>query len=349
VQVILGVLVLVRDRVARRILAIAVAVSSAACSLLVDTSGLSGTGDGAPGTQALPSFGNAITLATGQTGITEIASDADAIYWIARVGDGTGTVSRLDRSGGLPLVLASAQFKPTGLAVDSTRVYWANGLPIGGSTAIAAVSKSGGARPASFAVSGWGANDVPALAVRGGQLVFATDVNAAGGVYRIDLSGTTPVLLVGNQGPITALALAPPTTFWSTASAIYALGGDGLDGAAPPPIAEGSATSMLVDDGTLYWASKDGTMHARGVASGSVTSLLAEGLSSPRSLVVDASYVYCACPGSGTVVAVPKKGGDKVVVLRGGEPVGVTVTADALYVADRGAASILRVPKLDSR
>jgi hypothetical protein len=326
------------------LLSIVTAAALAGCSLLVDTSDLS-TDTGANGTQHPPSFGTATPFATGQTGVFALQADDAAVYWMTRSADDSGAVASMTRAGVGPSVLASMQAYPRAFTSDASRLYWAVGNGSGGSTAIASVAKMGGGAPVRFAASGHGHAEVATMAARGTQLAWAALTENGGAARVTNTSTSVTTELASRQGVIAAVAIAPPAVYWSTASAILMAGpGVAADGgAAPVMVAPGAATSMVVADDILYWASDDGTVHAR--ASGAAPTVLASGLSSPGGLATDASYVYCACGGSGTVVAVPRAGGTSVVVAHGTEPVAVAVTSDAVYFADRAAATIVRVPK----
>src|SRR5262245_38148495 len=62
-------------------------------------------------------------LASRQRGPVAIAVDARSVYW---VNQGDGSVMKIDKAGGSPVVLASRQNNPIAIAVGPDAVYWAN-------------------------------------------------------------------------------------------------------------------------------------------------------------------------------------------------------------------------------
>jgi sugar lactone lactonase YvrE len=62
------------------------------------------------------------TLQSGLTSVLRIAADTNKLYWTDPVG---GTIRSLPKSGGTSTVLAThTGNSPSGIAVDSTYVYW---------------------------------------------------------------------------------------------------------------------------------------------------------------------------------------------------------------------------------
>jgi hypothetical protein len=73
--------------------------------------------------------GTPVTLASGQAAPFEITVDATSVYWTNQghglLSGSAGSVMEVPLSGGTPISLASGQ--PSGIAVDATSLYWANG------------------------------------------------------------------------------------------------------------------------------------------------------------------------------------------------------------------------------
>lgn len=62
-----------------------------------------------------------VTLASGQGEPNGIAVDATTVYWTSTV---DGTVMKIPKSGGTPMMVALGQISPIAIAVDATNVYW---------------------------------------------------------------------------------------------------------------------------------------------------------------------------------------------------------------------------------
>jgi hypothetical protein len=78
---------------------------------------------------------------TSSSGIVYLAVDASYVYFTQTF---EGTVSRVPRTGGSAVVLASSQDNPRSLAVDATNVYWGNASLTYGSGSVMKRALSGG-------------------------------------------------------------------------------------------------------------------------------------------------------------------------------------------------------------
>jgi hypothetical protein len=65
------------------------------------------------------------TLFSGADTVTAVAAEDDAAYFGSTdPATGAGTVARITRRCGAPVVLATGTFTPLSMAVDATSVYW---------------------------------------------------------------------------------------------------------------------------------------------------------------------------------------------------------------------------------
>jgi len=79
------------------------------------------------------------TLATGQS-VTEVAADAENVYWLAAAGAAYGVFSK-PLVGGPTSTLATGQYRLGDLLVDETNVYWVDSdtilrVPVGGGSPV---------------------------------------------------------------------------------------------------------------------------------------------------------------------------------------------------------------------
>jgi hypothetical protein len=87
---------------------------------------------------------------TGGNGVAALAIDSSEVYW-GSFAAGAGTVQKVALTGGSTTPLASGQYGPNGLAVDSKSIYWTTQeglvltLPLSGGTpsTLASVSNGG--------------------------------------------------------------------------------------------------------------------------------------------------------------------------------------------------------------
>ncbi|MDB5212640.1 MAG: uncharacterized protein JWO86_567 [Myxococcaceae bacterium] len=354
-------------------LVVALLSSTAACSLIVGTDGLSGgaTGDGgttAPGSDASdetstkPSDASSDTcigsgcvappitpcdgpclpvLISTDTDAKGIAADESGVYWTAL---GDGDVKRANVDGTGVTTLFDGNQAPTLLALDDTFVYWTET----NSGLVSAVRKDAnhGSR-----VTLSGQADVSAIAVSNGEVFF--HLRTTGEVKRgptalttatlltTETSGKVPRLVADNQfvyvgvtGPTNRVRRAPRATATATPTDLTARGTDFFEFA----IDSTRVYSARGSDGLVVSERIDGTGDAVTYASGEAT---------PSCVAVDDTYVYWGDRDSGLVKRTTKTAGGAVETLASGQvqPFAIAVNSRAVYwLNTNGAVMTIRKP-----
>jgi hypothetical protein len=275
------------------------------------------------------------------------ASDGASVYLVVDRGNDRGAILRSE-GGAPPTVLVDDVYRPTGLAVDGGRVFFAAGIPTGGHTVVRSIDKhSGGVQKDAFD-TGWGSSAFTALALQGVSLAWASKADEKGAVYRGLSDGTGVVTLATNQGPVGAVAVAGPWVYWARNNALLRKQTSASPEAEPQLVAmRGLFTSIASDGLDVYATSDDGTLVATTATSDvPVVRVLADGLLQPRALAVDPWFVYTVSTGSGSVVGVHRRSARRVEIGRGGDPWELAVTGSSVWIIDRNWRVMTAVPKL---
>jgi hypothetical protein len=122
-----------------------------------------------------------------------------------------------------------------------------------------------------------------------------------------------------------------------------------IGGGEPTRLASGQEDprGIMVDDGTLYWATMKGGTVVTMPTSGGDATVLADGQHSAYGLVIDESYVYWTVnKDQGAIAKVPRNGGaTKTVAFGLNRPSIVAVSATALYYSEERAGTVATIPK----
>ncbi len=299
-------------------------------------------------------------LVSGLSNPTSIAVDADSVYWV----EFGGLIRKVPKGGGTPTTLFASGGNPSGIAVDSSTVYFGDGLnirsmPKGGGSgtilapynpdevavdsmnvywtdfnagAVRSVPKGGG----SVNTLATGSNS-PAGIATDGVNVYWSEFSWPGVVRKVPITGGTPTILghnVNNRG----IAIDGSNVYWG--EYIFADQGK-IDKA---PLAGGPTTTLAfglnnvwdvaTDGSSVFWTEdRPGGAIKQGTVTGSGPVTLADNLLEPVALAVDSSSVYWierngGGVGTGTLKAVPKS--PTIQVSIGATPSGLAFQVDGV-------------------
>lgn len=200
-------------------------------------------------------------------------------------------------------------------------------------------STSGASKPSLTMISD--ARIVLHLAL-GEQHVYWTDGNGQS-VFRAPIAGGPQEVVTQFEGPTHQLAVSGQTVFVRSPGTIWSFGNHKLE-----LFAESTGRGGIVaDDRNVVWTNEDtGEIVNASVRGDAPLRVLASGQARPYAVTMDATHIYWANEGDGTLARVSREGGTVEVLVRGQTwPVGVLLDETHLYWLDRTAGVIQRLPK----
>ena len=268
---------------------------------------------------------------------------------------GTSVVNSVTVTCTVPVVvtsLASSQDHPSGIAVDSTNVYWANlstsfqgdsgikYIPVGGGTITSASPVSGG----SIAID---LNNIYIMTVSELSRV------AKGSLFETQIAFANGGSQYAPFYPVFGLAVDAQNAYFINNNGVWSapLGGNFVTPTVFANAPTGSqAFAVAVDDTNVYW-----TVTGPGVGSvmmqakaGGTARVIASGLNFPSDIAVDSTNVYWTNNGGGTVMMAPIAGGPATTVASGQSfPFGIAVDSENIYWTNNGTSSggaVMKVP-----
>jgi hypothetical protein len=220
----------------------------------------------------------------GFSGTSSVAVDDTDVYFASQV-DKLGSLTRQDKNGGKPTVVASSTAAPIeGVALDDRSVYWVLG---GG---VVKASKSGGA-PQALAGGFKGANGV---AVDDAHVYWSVG-GSDGAIVESGKGGTNTRVLVRGAENAAHVRVDASHVYWQSGARVFKA--SKVKGEAVQLTeASGNVADIAVDDAYVYFLTPDAV--ARVPKEGGKGQTYAEGLSTPSSIGVDVTSVYFTTRGT---------------------------------------------------
>ncbi len=255
-----------------------------------------------------------------------------------------GSVMKVAVDGGSATVLASGQDSPESIALDATYVYW------NASSSLMRVAKAGGTP--SEAAFAYGGN---AIGVDAANVYWVEGGSPTGSIWKTPIGSGPQSALAGDQDGPAGFATDASNVYWTT---YY--GGTVMSvpkaGGTPTTLASGleSPVTVAVDSTTAYWGNAVGGSVLSVPLSGGGTTLLASGQDTPYVIAVDGTNVYWLTAGktagAGALVYVSRAGGTPHVLVSGvgrpnGYSHGLALDAQSIYWVDDVAGTVTKLAK----
>lgn len=313
----------------------------------------------APSTASCVASRCLVDLAGGKGPVDALVVGATHAYWTS-----SGEIFEVPLDGGAPVTVVPADAGD--LAIDAANIYWTVSRPETNGGAIMERSLAGG-DPIVLAST---TRRPGAIAVDGESVYYtAVDQSGVGEIARVPIGGGETVVLAPAENDPQDLTVGGGSAYWSSpnvGTCSGALRSVPVAGGSPTTVYSGPWPDDLATDGReLYYAERQdwrtsssgcrppgGEPHLgyRGIVGqiardGTAALVLASAQPLSTSVAVDEASVYWGndawfVGGIGSVVKVPKGGGDSVVVVADhGYPSHVRVDARSLYYATNDVAS----------
>lgn len=278
-----------------------------------------------------------------------VATDATSVYWTMNA----GTVMKCSAADckGTVVTFASKQVYPGPVAVDSTRVYWANS---GSNGAVLSCPIDGGAVTTLAAVTLAGpVGSVTSMAVDDKNLYWTNGV----AVFKYPKDGSGgPALLVPASSPAGVGLVTTDGTdvyWWNAKSQLCECPATGCNGGTPVVLTTGQGGPLTVDATDIYWTtsfneSPSTLMRCSKQDCAGTVVPLASGKYTWMGITTDESGVYWLDGEYGSVLKCPKTGcsGGPLRLASGGPFSGQgAIALGASNVYWTSMAGLMSVPK----
>jgi len=313
-----------------------------------------GTTDAGPDADALAPLGApgpAADLATGQQTPADIVTDTASVYWLNRSSGGQlGSIMKLAKSGGTPVLLTDQIPGPYNMAADATHLYvTANDDAVQSSFLLLfRQDKAGGPAEkkqlnANGTINGCTAHE--------GIVFFTQQLGGDNPIASVD--GNSPawaaapvVTIPGTQVATTLLAADATYVYAASAGSILRIGrADGQSTVFATTTGIAKAVVLDPDTSSLYWADASAVRRLETGSPGGAPTDLASDQPGPSAIAFDATTVYWTnvgtTPSGGSVRSVPKAGGiSRTISGSEVEPLGIAVDDSGVYWTNHGDGRI---------
>ncbi|SRR5579883_300551 len=280
-----------------------------------------------------------------------------------------------------PIVLASNQGHPSGIALSPTNVYWTNNSPTG---SVAMTSTAGGA----VTTLASDQNSPIGISIDASNAYWVNYGSAAapdGAVMRCALAGCggSPTPVASGRTAPWSITLSNGDLFWTEGVSVfkngstlaaeinnpYALliassiaiwtdsigriqtclvGGCAGNPTAITPSVNTASYGLATDSVYLYWSNSVGGTIQKATLSGGNLSILAAAQASPVGVAVDSQNVYWANQAGGTIMRCAVSGcanNPSTVASGQSQPVNIAVDSVSIYWTNMGDGTIMKVAK----
>jgi hypothetical protein len=291
-----------------------------------------------------------VVLATNQSSPKVIVTDVNDVYWAAYL---SNTIDKVGKAGGTPTTISMGEIYPSGMAIDSSTLFWADRGNDAGDGYVRRAPLAGGS--VTTVVGGLSTRPT-AVAVDANRVYFTTvgDGSATGGAIEAIALGAvdagTRVPLATKQNNPSFMAIDSTSIYWSNAGTLGPADAGAPNGSivrcAIPSCAGGPQTiagaqnhphAIALGATSIYWASFGSAQNDGAIMScaksgcGAAATVLAGSLASPDGVAVDANYVYFTTR-TGQVSRVPLAGGKPEVLVSIQQSYPLAITTDDRFL-----------------
>ena len=264
--------------------------------------------------------------------------DAANVYWTNTGPGGQIKKCALAGCGGTPTALAVGLASPNAVLAAGTDVFWTN---FGGFTLMKCAVGGCNFAPTTLTTVSASGNSFGRLASDGVTLFFSDGGN--GTVRSCPLAGCAgagPTVLAMSQDNPWGITVDATNLYWVNDAATGSVvtcpkTGCGTSNSLLVTLANGQsgARTMAIDANSTYWVTQTaGTvMKCQKTGCAQIPTVLASGLTNPKGVAVDDTWVYFTEPNANAVKKVPKNGGS-VVLVAGNQQMPFNVAVDGKWI-----------------